>query len=180
MLLALSNLIPRFGYQTDLGGGSLVRKVEAIFLQYFKTEKVLIVCAKADRGQQKLQRAQNLIKTWLSSAAIMRTFKINGQQFPTLKHIVCSTYFNLVYSLHLLCSLKPQSQCLILQFKVTHREMLYKIGYCSSMKNITVEVPDDSVQVIYLEKTELLWNASCKTQSCCQQSIQVCNLPRDM
>lgn len=28
--------------------------------------------------------------------------------------------------------------------------MLYKIGYCSSMKNITIKIPNDSVQVVYL------------------------------
>lgn len=28
--------------------------------------------------------------------------------------------------------------------------MLYKIGYCFSMKNITVKIPNNSVQVVYL------------------------------
>lgn len=34
--------------------------------------------------------------------------------------------------------------------------MLYKIGYCSSMKNLTIKIPNDSVQVVYLNNRTIV------------------------
>lgn len=46
--------------------------------------------------------------------------------------------------------------------------MLYKIGYCSSMKNITVYVPNDSVQVVYLNNRAVV---ECRLQDTVMLSI---------
>lgn len=46
--------------------------------------------------------------------------------------------------------------------------MLYKIGYCSLMKNITVYVPNDSVQVVFLNNRVVV---ECRLQDTVMLSI---------
>lgn len=51
--------------------------------------------------------------------------------------------------------------------------MLYKIGYCSLMKNITVKVPNILFQVVYLNNRAVV---ECRLQNTVTLSIAVSGL----